>query len=396
MVAGEVSGDILGGGLVAALRERYPRARFVGIGGERMAEQGFESLYPMETLSVMGLVEVLRHLPELLRVRRALHRRFTEQPPAVFVGIDAPDFNLGLERRLRSVGVPTAHYVSPTVWAWRQGRVRGIARSVDLMLTLLPFEARFYEAHSVPVRFVGHPLADQIPLATDRAAARRDLARLTGRPVVPGESLLAVLPGSRLGEVGRLGPLFLDTVRWLAARRSGLRVVIPCATRAIREQVARLLAERGALPVDLLDGHPRVAMAAADGVLLASGTATLEALLLKRPMVVAYRVAPLTAWIALRLLKISRFALPNLLADQPLVKEFIQDDARVDRLGPAVLELLDSPSSRLDAQFETIHRTLRRDASTQAAAAVADLLERRPAALTRSAIDGYPHGVKRP
>nr|MDQ2695803.1 lipid-A-disaccharide synthase [Pseudomonadota bacterium] len=221
MVAGEVSGDLLGGGLVAALKARYPHARFEGIGGERMQEQGFDSLFPLEALSVMGLVEVLRHLPELLRIRRTLYRRYRAEPPAVFIGIDAPDFNLPLERRLRAAGIPTVHYVSPTVWAWRQRRVHAIARSVDLMLTLYPFEADFYREHRLPVRWVGHPLADEIPLHSDRAAARQALNLPADGPLV------ALLPGSRGGEVQTLGPLFVDTARWLRAQRPALRFVMP-------------------------------------------------------------------------------------------------------------------------------------------------------------------------
>ncbi|MGB5063831.1 MAG: lipid-A-disaccharide synthase [Candidatus Competibacter sp.] len=373
LVAGELSGDLLGAGLIAALKARYPHARFSGIGGPGMIEQGLRSLAPLERLAVMGLVEVLRHLPELLRIRRRLYQAWLADPPAVFIGIDAPDFNLGLERRLRVRGIPTVHYVSPSVWAWRPWRVRKIARSVNLMLTLLPFEAAFYQRHGVPVRFVGHPLADSISPHNDPLLARQ-LLHLE----VPAEArIVALLPGSREGEVGRLGPLLLDTAAWLWARRPELCFLLPAATPKLFEVLAAMWAERApALPLTMVQGRSREAMAAADVVLLASGTATLEAMLLKRPMVVAYRVAPVTAWIARWLLTISHFALPNLLAGRELVPEFVQDAATVENLGPAALRWLDDVTARtrLVAEFDALHGRLRCDASRQAAAAVAELL----------------------
>ncbi len=373
LVAGELSGDLLGAGLIAALKARYPHARFSGIGGPGMIEQGLRSLAPLERLAVMGLVEVLRHLPELLRIRRRLYQAWLADPPAVFIGIDAPDFNLGLERRLRVRGIPTVHYVSPSVWAWRPWRVRKIARSVNLMLTLLPFEAAFYQRHGVPVRFVGHPLADSISPHNDPLLARQ-LLHLE----VPAEArIVALLPGSREGEVGRLGPLLLDTAAWLWARRPELCFLLPAATPKLFEVLAAMWAERApALPLTMVQGRSREAMAAADVVLLASGTATLEAMLLKRPMVVAYRVAPVTAWIARWLLTISHFALPNLLAGRGLVPEFVQDAATVENLGPAALRWLDDVTARtrLVAEFDALHGRLRCDASRQAAAAVAELL----------------------
>ncbi len=373
LVAGELSGDLLGAGLIAALKARYPHARFSGIGGPGMIEQGLRSLAPLERLAVMGLVEVLRHLPELLRIRRRLYRELLADPPAVFVGIDAPDFNLGLERRLRVRGIPTVHYVSPSVWAWRPWRVRKIARSVNLMLTLLPFEAAFYRRHGVPVRFVGHPLADNISPHNDPLPARQ-LLHLD----MPAEArIVALLPGSRGGEVGRLGPLLLDTATWLWARRPELHFLLPAATPRLFEALESMRAERApTLPLTLVQGRSREAMAAADVVLLASGTATLEAMLLKRPMVVAYRVAPVTAWIARRLLTVSHFALPNLLAGRTLAPEFVQDAATVDNLGPAVLRWLDDAAARAElvVEFDALHGQLRCDASRQAAAAVAELL----------------------
>ena len=377
IVAGELSGDLLGAGLMAALRAHYPQLHFTGVGGPAMLAQGFRTAAPLERLAVMGLVEVLRHLPDLLALRRQLYRQFIADPPLAFVGIDAPDFNLGLERRLRAHGIPTVHYVSPSVWAWRPWRVRKIARAVDLMLTLFPFEAAFYREHGVPVRAVGHPLADAIPLRSDPMTARRAL----GLPVMADDApLVALLPGSRLGEVGRLGPLLLETAVWLNARRPDLRFVLPAATPRLHEVLAGMWAERApALSLTLAQGQSRAAMAAADVVVLASGTATLEAMLLKRPMVVAYRVAPTTAWLARRLVRISHFALPNLLAGRELVPEFIQEAATVENLGSAVLRWLDEPLARdrLTAEFDALHRELRRDASRQAAEAIVELLRPR-------------------
>jgi lipid-A-disaccharide synthase len=376
IVAGELSGDILGAGLMTALRSYFPEARFAGIGGERMVAQGCESLFPLEKLSVMGLAEVLKHLPELLRLRRSLYRWFMSNPPDVFIGIDAPEFNLSLARRLRAQGIRTVQYVSPQVWAWREYRVRKIASAVDLILALLPFEEAFYRNHRISVRYVGHPLADEIPIRSNPGAARRRLGLSESEPLV------GLLPGSRLGEVRRLAPLLLDTALWLRERRPQLSFIVPAATAEIARFMEELLKDRGgALPLMLLDGQAREAMTAADVALLASGTASLEAMLLKRPMVVTYKVAPLSAWIGARLLKVSRFALPNLLAERDLVSEFMQKDATVDNLGTAVLALLDNPEacSGLVAEFEKLHELLRRDASRQAAEAIADLLDARPA-----------------
>ncbi len=373
LVAGELSGDLLGAGLIAALRRRWPDARFEGIGGPGMVGAGLEGLYPLEKLSVMGLVEVLKHLPELMRIRRGLLARWRTDPPALFVGIDAPDFNLPLARKLRAAGVRAAHYVSPSVWAWRQGRVKGIARSVDLMLTLFPFEAAFYQAHAVPVACVGHPLADAIPLETDRQAARRAL----GLP--EGGHVLAVLPGSRGGEVARHGALFVAAAQRFAARHPGLRILVPCATARLRAQLEAVVAGLGdAGPVRLLDGQAREALGACDLALVASGTATLEAMLVGRPQVMAYRVAPLTYAIAKRLMKIARFSLPNLLADRDLIPELIQDAATPEALAVALEAWLAEPAraEATLAEFARLHRELKRDASETAAAALVGLLER--------------------
>ena len=368
LVAGEASGDILGAGLMQALKARHPQVEFIGVGGPRMQAEGLNSYFPMERLAVMGLVEVLGRLPELLLRRRRLIATLIEARPDVFVGIDAPDFNLGLELKLRRAGIKTVHYVSPSVWAWRQKRVLKIRQACDLMLTLFPFEAQFYDAHAVPVRFVGHPLADAIPLQADRAAAREALNLPADTPVV------ALLPGSRGGEVARLGSLFLDTAVRLRALRPGIRFVLPCASPERRAQLEQLLVGRD-LPLSLLDGRSHDALAACDAVLIASGTATLEALLYKRPMVVAYRVAPLTYRILKRLVKSPYISLPNLLAERLLVPELIQDAATPDALAQVLAPLLDGGAVQTEG-FDVIHRALRRDASVQAADAVLKLAGR--------------------
>ncbi|RMO20908.1 Lipid-A-disaccharide synthase [Pseudomonas cichorii] len=369
LVAGEASGDILGSGLMRAIKARHPDVEFIGVGGPLMEAEGMVSSFPMERLSVMGLVEVLGRLRELLARRKLLVQTLIDEKPDVFIGIDAPDFTLNIELQLRRAGIKTVHYVSPSVWAWRQKRVLKIREGCDLMLTLLPFEARFYEEKGVPVRFVGHPLADTIPLESDRPAARAELGLGDG-PVV------ALMPGSRGGEVGRLGSLFFDTAGRLLAQRPGLRFVLPCASPQRRAQVEQLLQGRD-LPVTLLDGRSHVALAACDAVLIASGTATLEALLYKRPMVVAYRLAPLTFWILKRLVKSPYVSLPNLLAQRLLVPELLQDDATPEALARTLLPLLDDGQVQT-AGFDEIHRTLRRDASNQAADAVLSLLGHSP------------------
>ncbi len=373
IIAGEMSGDLLGAGLIRALRERYPDAIIDGIGGPQMIAADFRSLFPMEELSVMGLFEVLVHLPRLLRIRRAICKHFLADPPDVFVGIDAPDFNLGVEQRLKAAGIPTVHYVSPSVWAWRQGRVKTIARAVNRMLTLFPFEAAFYREHNVPVSFVGHPLADLIP---ERVATLDARVALHLPMDVP---LIALLPGSRAGEVARLADTFIATVHWCVHQRPDLHFVVPLANATTREIFVRALEQHnGDLPLHLIDSNARQVMAASDAVLLASGTATLEALMLKRPMVVAYRLAPLTFWLAKWLVKLPHFALPNLLAERRLVPEFIQDEATPEALGAALLQCLDdtAPRQELISAFDSIHNQLRRDADHSAAAAVLEVAGR--------------------
>lgn len=370
VVAGEVSGDRLGAGLMSALRRHFPTARFEGVGGDAMHAEGFHSLHAMDRLAVMGLIEPLKRLPELLRMRRQLREHFCRHRPALFVGIDAPDFNLGLELGLRRAGIRTAHYVSPSVWAWRQGRIHKIARAVDHMLVLLPFEAEFYQRHGVPVTWVGHPLADELPLAPDTAGARRQLGLPTAARV------LALLPGSRRGEIELLGPLFLDTLARCRQQLPDLRCVLPAANAARRAQLDALLAARPELEVQVLDGQSHLAMAAADAVLLASGTSALEAMLLKKPMVVAYRAGRITHAVVSRMLRVTHVSLPNLLAGRELVPELLQDRAQVESLTPAVLGALTDDVARagLIADFETLHRQLRRQASERAAEALAGLI----------------------
>jgi len=372
IVAGEASGDILGAGLIRSLRLRYPNARFVGIGGDEMIAEGFHSLVPMERLSVMGLVEVLGRIRELFDIRARLMNYLLATPPDVVIGIDSPDFTLGIERRCRDAGIPTAHYVSPSVWAWRQKRIFTIAKSVNLMLTLFPFEARFYEEHGVPVAFVGHPLADRIPMMPDTAGARQSLGLLEDAPV------LAILPGSRGGEVERLGTLFLEAARWIQGRRPDLQLVIPCVNRDREKQVRALVEALDVkLAVTIVRGRSREVMASSDVVLLASGTATLEAMLLKKPMVVGYRLSRVSYALVSRLVKVPYVALPNLLAKEQLVPELLQDDASPESLGEAVLERLENESerARLTAAFSQLHEQLRQGADEQSAAAISALIE---------------------
>ncbi|OHV10616.1 lipid-A-disaccharide synthase [Kushneria phosphatilytica] len=366
MVAGELSGDLLGATLMQELRRRHGTIEFRGIGGPRMIAQGLESLYPLETLSIMGLVEVLRHLPGLIDVRRQLRREALSWRADVMIGIDAPDFNLGLERQLRQQGVTTVHYVSPSVWAWRQGRIKTIRKAVDRMLTLLPFEADFYREHEVPVTFVGHPLAEEMPLADDRAAARHHL----GLDPASDSPLLAVLPGSRGSEIRYLGETFLAAVAQLRRQLPELEVIMPAATPARRTELEALgVAEHG---IRLIDGQAWMAMTASDAVLLTSGTSALEAMLCHRPMVVAYRMAPMTHRIARYMVKTPWISLPNLIARETLVPELIQQQATPEAISEALLGWLADPDSSqaLRQRFVAMHRTLQRNASARAAEAV--------------------------
>ncbi len=375
IVANEVSGDLLGAALISEIQERLPTARFVGVGGPRMQAAGCVSLVPIERLSVMGLLEVVRHLPELLAIRRRLLRHFLASPPDLFIGIDAPDFNLGLEERLRRAGIRTVHLVSPTVWAWRPGRVRRIRRAMDLMLSIYPFEADFLQAQGVPVVYVGHPLADQIPLEVDRGEARRSLGLPLEGPI------LAILPGSRRSEVERLAGPFLGAARWCLERRPRLSFAAPLVNDTLRRLFeARIQEEAPGLPIRLVDGESRRVLAAADLVLTASGTATLEALLLGRPMVVGYRLDPLTYRLVkgLNLIRVPHIAMANLLAGERLAPELVQGDCRAEPLGEALLGLLDDPArvGRIRRRYGEIHRALRQDAGAKAAEAVLRLVER--------------------
>jgi len=372
LVAGETSGDILGASLIRALRGIYPQAQFYGVAGPRMVAAGCEAIETIDALSVMGLSEVIKELPRLFRLRAELVKRFSDDRPGCMIGIDAPDFNLGLERRLRERGIKTVHYVSPTVWAWRQGRVRGIAKSCDLILSLFPFEADFYREHAMRVAYVGHPLADELDATLTPAQGRAALG-LAEQPC------LAVLPGSRKAEVSMLMPLYADAARRLVERHPQLQFVVPVAKPSLRPLIEAAIA--GHAPQQnwtLLDGQSREAMRAGEAVLLASGTATLECLLLGRPMVVGYRVAPFTAFLLRRvgLLKIERVSLPNLLCREPLVDELLQDDATGENFANAVSRLIDDPvvaQKQTDA-FDAVRDELRRNAAAHAASAIAELL----------------------
>jgi lipid-A-disaccharide synthase len=371
LVAGEASGDLLGAALIAALREQVSDIRFVGLTGPRMRAAGCESLGDCEELAVMGLVEPLRHLPRLLRLRRQLRREFLGRRVDAFIGVDAPAFNLGLARALRARGLRTVQYVSPQVWAWRPGRVPGIAAAVDAVLCLLPFEPQCYAGQRVHAEFVGHPLADRIPLESQRAAARRELG------LDEADCVIAILPGSRMGEVQRLGADFLAAASLLrAAMDRPLVFIAPMASHAVASLFETQRRAQG-VEIRLLDQNADQALAAADAALVASGTATLQALLHGCPMAVAYRLAPLTAFLVrdLRLVKLKYFSLPNLLAGEELVQEFFQGQARPAALAASLHRLLEEPTGNaaMRRRFTDIHRLLRRDAAARAARVVLEL-----------------------
>jgi lipid-A-disaccharide synthase len=373
LVAGEASGDTLGADLIESLRRLAPQAQFFGVAGPKMQAAGCECWEPAESLAVMGLFEVLTHLPRLLQLLSRLRRMFLNARPDVFIGIDAPDSNLRLARTLRAAGIPTVQYVSPQVWAWRQGRVRGIGAAVDLVLCLLPFEKRFYDEHGIRAEFVGHPLADAIPLEVDRTAARAAL----GLPRLG--TVVALLPGSRRGEVMRLSEDLAATARWMHNKRPGLVFVSPSASVATRAIFAAVLArEAPEVDVRLLDGQAQTALIAADVVLVASGTATLETALCKRPMVVIYRLGALTAWILrhTNLVKSKFFSQPNLLADRRLVGEYFQQDIVPETIGAELFMWVDNSEQRsaLEQNFARIHAELRRGAGSRAAHAILALL----------------------
>lgn len=377
LVAGEASGDILGAGLITELRRRFPDAEFAGIGGDGMRAAGLEAWFDANELAVMGLAEVLRHLPRLLRLRRQLRERLLAWQPDVYIGIDAPDFNLGVERWLKQRGMRTVHYVSPSVWAWREKRAQRIGQSADRVLCLFPMEPAIYARHGVDARFVGHPLADEMPLAPDREAARAALSLDASRP------LLALLPGSRTGEIHRLANDFLAAAARVLAVEPRLQIVAPMANaharRAFEDVLARHPDATALAPaLTLIDGQARTLMRAADVILLASGTATLEAMLAKRPMVVAYKVAPMTYALVkgLGMLKVAHYSLPNVLAGEPVVPELMQHDCTPDKLAATTLALLRDPTAEaaLGERFRALHEQLRQDASARAADAVAELI----------------------
>ncbi|NNM58204.1 MAG: lipid-A-disaccharide synthase [Legionellales bacterium] len=372
IVAGEASGDILGADLIQALKKCYPDAVFEGIAGARMQAAGCRSLFPMETLSVMGLFEVLRHLPSILSVHRRLVRYLKKNPPTVYIGIDAPDTNLRIAKKIQSTGIKVVHYVSPSVWAWRQKRVKTIAQTVDLMLTLFPFEAKFYQQHDIPARCVGHALADVIPLEPDRGAARDELGLSHDVPV------LALLAGSREGEVARHAPIFLRTAKACMAQLPSLQFVAPMANQARAKQFEHLWQTIAPeLPIKIVLQNSGLALSAADTVLTVSGTATLEAMLYKRNMIVAYRISALTFFVAKFLVKFRYMALPNLLADKRLVPEFLQDDVHETNLARLVLYQLTQPASFIPVAktFLEIHQTLKQNAGEVAAEEISALLK---------------------
>jgi lipid-A-disaccharide synthase len=371
VVAGEASGDILGANLIAHLKILQPNAIFEGIGGPLMEAQGFKTVVPMDRLSVMGLVEVLARLIELLGIRKRLYQSCLDNPPTAFIGIDSPDFNMPLARKLKKAGIPTVHYVSPSVWAWRQKRIFNIKKSVDLMLALFPFELPIYHEHNIPIVCVGHTLADEIPLDSDALEARDtlNLGPING-PV------FGILPGSREGEVSRLAPLFVETMKRIKQKEPDAVFLMPAANAARRVQIESILEGANAEAI-LIDGQSRTVMAASDAILLASGTAALEAMLVKRPMVVSYRVNKLTYAIMSRMIKVPYVSLPNLLANEALVPELLQDAATPDNLATRLLQTWRSfnGDKTIQVKYLNLHKMLRKNAGETAAKAIISMLE---------------------
>ncbi len=374
LVAGEASGDVLGAGLIRAIRERHPDAVFEGVAGPLMVEAGCEQWEPTESLAVMGFVEPIAHIPRLLRLRRDLVRRWKASPPDAFVGIDAPDFNLGLEKKLRKAGIRTAHFVSPTIWAWRPGRARTVARAADMVLCIFPFEPPMYDEYGVEAVFVGHPRAEATPDQVDTAAARAELG-------IEDPEVVAVMPGSRGSEIDRLGRIFADSARAISIARPNVHFVTPIAARKLRAPIEQHLRDAGVYErFTLLDGQSQLALSAADVALQASGTAVLEAALLAKPTVASYRVSPLTWAIGkgLRLVKLTHYTMPNFLTEEPLVPEFIQQDARPELIAPAVIALLDDPERRraISERFGRLKQELALGADQHAADAIIRLARR--------------------
>ncbi|MGA8007203.1 MAG: lipid-A-disaccharide synthase [Burkholderiales bacterium] len=373
MVAGEASGDLLGAHLIAALTERRPGLRFAGIGGPKMQAEGFDSFYPMEKLSVRGYAEVLRHYREISGIRRQLSARLIEARPSVFIGVDAPDFNLDLERNLKSAGIPTVHYVSPSIWAWRAGRMGKISASVSHMLTLFPFEAPLYEKAGVPVTYVGHPLADLIPLDVNKDEARSQLRLPMRHPII------ALLPGSRKSELHYMAETFVKTARRLYEEFKDIHFICPMVSRDTRELFEAAIGHHagGELPLTILFGHSHEALAAADIALVASGTASLEAALFKTPMVVAYRMSPVTWALMRHMIRLPFVSLPNILANEALVAEFLQNRATPGALSSALTELMHDADRRRGqvARFREIHLDLRQNTAQKAADTVLRVLD---------------------
>ncbi|WP_108652047.1 lipid-A-disaccharide synthase [Dongshaea marina] len=371
IVAGELSGDILGAGLIKEIKQRHPDAIIEGIAGPRMVEQGCKALFDIDELSVMGVVEIIGRLPSILKIRRQLLKHLIANPPDIFIGIDAPEFNLGVEARLKKSGITTVHYASPKVWAWRQKRVFKIRKAVDLMLVFMPFEKAFYDRFGVPCKFIGHTLADQIPLNMDKAAARERLGVKH-----PADHYIAVLPGSRNAEVELLSPTFVRACKHLTVHFPNLRFAVPLVNEKRKQQFLKLAAEFApTVEFECFDGKARDVMAASDVVLLASGTATLEAMLVGRPMVVCYRLKAFTYYLAQKLVHTPYVSLPNLLADQMLVPELIQHQCEPERIVTEVTRLLEHDNQWLKQKFTQLHQQLRCNADEQAAEAVLELIK---------------------
>ena len=374
IVAGEASGDLLGAALMRALKDRWPDIEFYGIAGPKMIAEGARTLYPMEKLAVRGYVEVLKHLREILGIRAGLRRQLLGDKPDLFIGVDAPDFNFALERKLKAAGIPTVHYVSPSIWAWRPERIHSIAKAVDRMLVMFPFEEALYQKAGIPVNFVGHPLADAMPLEPDRREARSQL-RL-GSSAVP----VALLPGSRVSELELHADLIIETARELLARRPELRFFVPLATRETRDFFERRIYELEAreLPITILFGHARLALHAAEAALVASGTAALEAALARCPMVITYRLNKLTHWLVKRKLLLPYVGLPNVLAGEFIVPELLQEEATPGNLAQALGNWLDNHTARerLRERFARLHAELAKGHDERVADALAPYLTR--------------------
>lgn len=378
VVAGEASGDVLAAGMIKQIKARYPNAVFEGIAGPNMLAQGCKTLFEMEELSVMGLVEVLSRIRRLLHIRKTVFAHFRDNPPDVFIGVDAPDFNLPLEKKLKKLGIKTVHYVSPTVWAWRENRIFGIGEATNLVLSIFPFEKTVYEKHGFPCQYVGHTMADDIDIRPDKQLARQNLAT---PQLLSAKKVLALLPGSRSGEVNMLLDIFLQSVAKIAQSMGELHVIIPAVNEVRKQQIQQKVDEflatqdnKRAITIDIFLGQSRDCMIASDAILLASGTASLEAMLCKRPMLVAYRLKWLTHQLMKVMYKPNYFALPNILADKPIVPELLQEDVNPETISNYLIEMLENPEDAMPVEFDDLHQTLRQDADKQSANAVLKLI----------------------